>query len=245
MPPLGTIFTRMAGYAAGRAGAAAKAAEIADTLIGYIGSTKLPDVEKSRFLRGLNYAKDEFEKGNILSAYRAVKKVTFHAYAHISSGGKYPEEGLNRLIERDQLHTDMLLAVDLAEFFPVYRKVTRWIAESLSMRPLRWLTKHNLDPIDLGFMLYTAAKSGYLKHYWFDVFSEDKPLTARFKEAFSGTFKLIIHAAVEAALPQQAAPFYFDNVGFAVETYRFEIERARQQRQERAERLLEALYTER
>ncbi len=239
---LGTILTRLAGYASARKGAVSKAAQVADSLIGYVQDPRLGVAIKTRYVNGLRYAKDELLKGDVVKAYRAAKKVIFHAYADISFGEDFPDNELNRLIERDELYTDVMLAADLAEFFPFYKNTSRRIAESWIMRPFKWITKQNLDPIDLGLMLYTGARSGYLKHYWFDVFLEDKPLSARLKESFSGTAKLTMHAAVEAVLPGEAATYYFDNVSFAVEAYRHEIEKDKQARQERVARLLSELY---
>ena len=242
MPPLGTVLTRLASYASTRKGMISKAAQITDSLLTYVRSTSINPAEKVRYLAGMNYAKDELLKGDVVKAYRAAKKVIFHAYADISFGADFPDNELNRLIERDELYTDVMLAADLAEFFPFYKNTVRRIAGSWVMRPLKWVTKQNLDPVDLGLMLYTGARSDYLKHYWFDVFLEDKPLSARLKESVSGTAKLVMHAAVEAVLPEGAAPFYFDNVGFAVEAYRHEIEKDKQARQERVARLLSELY---
>lgn len=242
MPPLGTVASRLAGYLSTRAGLAAKAVQMIDGFLTYIEDTKFEPAVKDRYIGGLRYAKDELLGGNIINAFRAAKRVAFHAYADISSGGDYPHQELNEMLRRDERSTDLIFAADLAEFFPAYKRTAKRVAESWFMKPLRWVTRHNLDPVDLGLMIYIGAKTGYLKHYWFDVFLEDRPFKEKFQEALSGTIKLILHAAIEVALPAGAAPFYFDNVSFATEAYRLEIEKAKQEKRARVSELLEQLY---
>ncbi|MBI2578620.1 MAG: hypothetical protein HYW26_02825 [Candidatus Aenigmarchaeota archaeon] len=204
-----------------------KAAEAFKGLKSHVEQTVIADPRKKQSI--LNDLEDVYKQaldGHLIQSFRSAKYLISDLYGEIFLYPDYVKGRIRDYIKRDEILTDAAFAVDLAEFLPPYKRL---VERLLKLRPVKWLNGlvgTDLDPIDLGMITYIGIKTGYFKHYWHDVFAEHGYTWRALNEAFRGTFKVIIHVGIEKALPGETAAFYPDDLGFALDAYRSQIERA-------------------
>lgn len=235
--PIGTFYDRIRGYIKTGVGGFAGGFGTFQTLeklrsnINDTPDQILSKDKKDNYLSRLDEIYKQALDGNLIGSYRNAKRLVYHLYADIFRHSDYVQERLDDIISRDELFTDLIFAVDVGEFLPLYKEFNERLSKFRIIKWLNGLVSTDLDPVDLGVMFWAGLRSGYLKYYWWNVFDEKGFTYDALREATRGTFRFALHAGIEKALPGEAAPFFFDNVAFDIETKRFRLERPERERE--------------